>query len=180
MHAWTRCGSLRVVRLHRDPLQGAISGLLAGLVGAWSMNVYWSALATLRTAAKGRQTARDGSSEESATVRAASALARTATHHHLTREQKAAAGPIVHYTMGAVSGALYGAVAERAPERWLGRGLSLGLALWLGADETAVPLLRLAHPPSRVPLSVHAQALGAHLVYGWTTDLVRRVVRLAW
>ena len=52
-----------------------------------------------------------------------------------------------------------------------------GTAVWLGADEVAVPAFRLSKPPTEYPVSVHAYAFMSHLVYGVTTDLVRRAVR---
>jgi len=44
---------------------------------------------------------------------------------------------------GTLMGAAYGAMAEIAPFSTTGGGLPFGLALWLGADEIAVPLLHL-------------------------------------
>jgi len=58
-----------------------------------------------------------------------------------------------------------------------GLGAPFGTALWLGADEVAVPAFHLAGPPWKTPASVHARALAAHLVYGLTTEGVRRLVR---
>ena len=52
-----------------------------------------------------------------------------------------------------------------------------GTAVWLGADEVAVPAFGLAGPPWEHPASVHARALTAHLVYGVATEGVRRLVR---
>ncbi len=57
--------------------------------------------------------------------------------------------------------------------------MPFGAALWLGADEVAVPLFGLSGPPFAYPASTHASALAAHLVYGATADLVRRAVRAA-
>jgi uncharacterized membrane protein YagU involved in acid resistance len=74
-------------------------------------------------------------------------------------------------------GALYGALAEVAPQTTIGHGTPYGAAVWLGADEIAVPAFGLADGPAETPASTHLQALAAHLVYGVTLDTVRRLVR---
>ncbi len=40
-----------------------------------------------------------------------------------------------------------------------------------------VPTLKLSKPPDEVPLSKHIEGLGAHLVYGATTEGLRRVLQ---
>jgi hypothetical protein len=116
---------------------------------------------------------------EDATVKAAKRISRGVFHHELDEQEKKVAGPAVHYAMGAVSGAVYGAAAELAPAVSLGAGLPFGAAVWLLADEVAVPAFGLSKSPREYPPEVHAQALGAHLVYGLTTDVVRRALRHA-
>jgi putative membrane protein len=87
------------------------------------------------------------------------------------------AGPALHYGFGALTGAVYGALAELVPAVTWGAGAPFGTAVWLGADEVTVPALGLSGPPWESPPSVHARALGAHLVYGLTTEGVRRLAR---
>ncbi len=79
--------------------------------------------------------------------------------------------------MGAASGMIYGIASEIEPMTTVGAGLLLGTAVWLIADDIVVPALGLAKPPTEYPLSTHAYGLSSHLVYGLTTDLVRRGVR---
>ena len=74
-------------------------------------------------------------------------------------------------------GAVYGAAAEFSSEITSGAGLPFGALIWLGADEGVVPLLGLSKSPTEYPLSIHAYALASHLVYGLTTEAVRRAVR---
>ncbi|MDQ3064642.1 MAG: DUF1440 domain-containing protein [Acidobacteriota bacterium] len=83
----------------------------------------------------------------------------------------------MHYAMGATSGLIYGIASEIAPMTTVGLGLPFGAAVWLVADDVVVPALGLAKPATQYPLSTHAYALSSHLVYGLTTDLVRRAVR---
>jgi putative membrane protein len=56
-------------------------------------------------------------------------------------------------------------------------GVGLGTAVWITADEVAMPLLGLSEPTTRRPIEMHLQSLAAHIVYGVTTELVRRPAR---
>ena len=98
---------------------------------------------------------------------------------HLTKEEKAEDGPIVHYTYAALAGALYGALAEYSPLVRSGFGTTYATALFAGGDLVAVPALHLSKPLSEYPASSFANPFTAHLVYGATTELVRRLVRKA-
>jgi uncharacterized membrane protein YagU involved in acid resistance len=72
-------------------------------------------------------------------------------------------------------GAFSGAMIPKAPIE-VGAGTGYGAAVWLAADEVAVPMLGLSGPPSVTPFSGHANALASHLVFGIVTYLVRRIV----
>ncbi len=124
----------------------------------------------------------DASVEEagSATAQVADIIAEKALDQELTLEQAEAAGQIVHYTFGGTMGALYGAAAEIEPNVTMGAGIPYGAAVWLGADEIALPVLKLAEGPTRVPLSLHASALVAHFIYGFCTEMARRALRARW
>jgi putative membrane protein len=155
--------------------KGLAAGLIGGLVASWTMNRFQSLLGKLSSSEEGSQ----GKSEEKepATVKAAEAISEGVFDHELTKEEKRVAGPAVHYAFGSLNGAVYGAMAEVVPETTVGAGLPFGALLWLGADEIAVPLVGLSKSPLEHPLSTHAYALASHLVYGLTTDVVRRAVR---
>jgi putative membrane protein len=73
-------------------------------------------------------------------------------------------------------GAIYGALVEQLDGPLL-TGAGFGTALWLAADELAVPLLRLSRAPSHRTAEMHLQAFAAHIVYGVTAELVRRRIR---
>ena len=81
--------------------------------------------------------------------------------------------------MGAGTAAAYGVLAEVAPIVTAGDGLAFGTSVWLLADEVAVPAAGLSKSPRTIPLTTHIYALVSHLVYGWTTEIVRRAVRKA-
>jgi uncharacterized membrane protein YagU involved in acid resistance len=68
----------------------------------------------------------------------------------------------------------------RKPGRHSGAGALYGAAVWLLADEVAVPRSGLVQTPQKTPLSKHRQVLGSHFMYGLTTEGVRRAgARLA-
>lgn len=160
--------------------KGAFAGIVGGLVASWVMNQFQSGLSKVAQALAhdGGQPQRGQSSDdEDATMKTAEAIAEAVLDRGLTRSEKQAAGPVVHYAFGSTVGAVYGAVAELAPGAAAAWGLPFGTTVWLGADEIAVPVLGLSKAPAEYPLSTHASALAAHLVYGLTTDLVRRGVR---
>ena len=114
---------------------------------------------------------------DDATVRVASTVTRTMTGSDVPPHRQKLAGSIVHYAFGATMGAAYGAIAEVLPRVAVGAGVPFGAAVWLGAHVAVVPALGLADPPTRRPRSAEALELGLHLLYGLTTDVVRRLVR---
>lgn len=172
----------------RDIWKGMVAGLAGGLAGSLLMNGVHTLTERLsqsleekespqHSAHRGKKESAEQESGDDATVRAADKISQGIFGHHLKKREKRWAGPAVHYTMGGVTGALYGAAAELAPGVTRGAGLPFGTAVWLGADEVAVPALGLAEPPLQHPPSVHARALAAHLVYGLATEGVRRLLR---
>lgn len=167
-----------------DVLKGAIAGLIGGLVGTWFMSEYqglWSRYVdgAEPQSSGGRHDARDWEEKNeghNANEQAAQAVARGTVGHELSRDQLAVAAPIMHYAFGASVSAAYGVFAERAPWSTRGAGTGFGTLVWVGADEIAMPIIGWAHP-QRYPLESHLQSFTAHLVFGMTTELTRRVVR---
>src|SRR5207248_211947 len=99
--------------------------------------------------------------------------------HRLAPAKKKPAGSAVHYAFGTLVGAAYGALAEAVPLSSRAYGTLYGAAVWLAADEIAVPALGLGERPTRTPPIAHVKALASHLVYGLTTDLTRRTIQRA-
>ncbi len=168
--------------MEKHPVRGVLAGVAGGLVAAWVMNV-WStgpgdALSKeLETPAEQEQLAK-GSDGEDATMKTADALAAVAQGgRHLTHAQRATGGPIVHYTFAAVMGGLYGGLAEYLPVVRTGFGTTYGIALFVGGDLLAVPALGLSKPLSTFPAASYVNPFTAHLVYGATTELLRRMLR---
>ena len=167
--------------------RGVIAGILGGLVASWVMNRFIEGPAqelqrAVQTTAERAEADRqakeqEGKPREDATMKTAAALAKTFTGRDLTFEQKKVGGPIVHYAFGALMGGLYGAAAEVLPEAQSGFGTVFGAALFAGADLVAVPKLDLSGATGEYPISALTAPFTAHLVYGATTELVRRAVR---
>jgi putative membrane protein len=145
----------------------------------------WSKVAESLEESKGKGGSKDeggqsqggGEEQEPATVKAAEAISENVFDHHLTKDEKEVAGPAVHYAMGAGSAAIYGVFSEFMPGVTAGADIPFGAAVWLLADEAAVPALGLSKGPTEYPLLTHAYSLASHFVYGLTTEFVRRGVR---
>lgn len=152
--------------------KGVLAGIAGGLLASFVMDKFQEFAAH----AGGPQAREKG---EPATVRAASAISESALNHQLSAEEKKAAGPAMHYLMGGLSGGLYGAVASIVPSANAGAGTLFGAALWLLADEFAVPALGLSKKPTEIPAEKHAMALVSHLVYGLATYGARRALQTA-
>lgn len=148
-----------------------VAGLVGGLVASWVMNQFQAWLSQVGSASQP-----SGGEDEDATRKLAQKLARNTIDRPLSKEELAVAGPVVHYSYGTLMGGVYGALAERSGAvRSLG-GVTYGTLLWAAGDEVAVPLFGLSRPSAEFPPSTHAQALAAHVVYGMTTEIVRRGV----
>ena len=176
-----------------DAAKGLVAGMAGGLAGTWAMS---QTSALVRRVARSRAGRRGQPGEkvreapprpnpshnghgqqEDPSVLLAVRVSRKVFGHELSEKEKKIAGPAVHYGFGAAVGGLYGAVADGWPAAATGSGLPFGAALWAATDEVALPLLRLSKPPTKIPISQHASLLGLHLIYGLTTELVRRAVR---
>ena len=161
---------------------GIFAGVVGGLVASFVMNAFISgpgeALSDAVESPQEKRRLKQRSDGEDATMKTADAIAVTVTGgQHLTHEERAAAGPVIHYAFGAVMGGLYGGLAEVSDAATTGFGTTFGSMLFTGADLFAVPALKLAPLPTEQPASALATPLAAHLVYGATTELVRRLVR---
>ncbi len=178
--------------------KGIAAGVAGGLVGSLAMNQFqkaWGKLLENEERPHGAQSLQQGSPDhgigrelaergvddpdDNAAVRTGNALSELVLDHHLTKAEKETAGAVAHYAMGVTSGAIYGAVAEAMPAATAAQGLPFGAAVWLIADEAIVPASGLSRKPSDYPASIHIYAFASHLVYGLTTELVRRAVRRA-
>jgi len=163
-------------------LRGVAAGAIGGLVAAWVMNGFIAGAMKVQEGMKSpKQKAREESQpkdeeqSEDSTVKVADTVAWLVTGQHLTKQGKQKGGPIVHYAFGALMGALYGALAELSETSTTGAGTGFGTGLFIAADEIMVPALGLSKPPTQQPLSDQLTHYAAHLVYGTTTEMVRRI-----
>jgi len=190
---------LNFTRRHRPSAwKGLVAGLAGGLAATVAMtqfqNGWQQASEALQDGKKrdprksksqsqkeGQESQKQESQKEDATMKAAGKVA-AAVGHPLSFQQKKKAGPVVHYGFGASMGALYGVLHEVAPKslRTLNPvlvGVGYGSALFVSADEVAVPAFGLSESPKKTPISAHVYGLASHVVYGVTGEMVRRTVR---
>ncbi len=160
-----------------DVIKGLAAGLIGGLVATIVMTQYQNIVTQIGKSANDEKKQKQKEEGDNATVKTAKAISEKVFDHKLKKSEKEQAGNAVHYVFGTTVGALYGAASELIPASSVGYGLPFGTALFIGADEVAVPALGLSEPPTEIPMSTHAYGLSSHLVYGLTADIVRRAVR---
>jgi putative membrane protein len=179
-----------------NALKGLAAGIVAGLVAAAVMNQFQKLISSLMERgekSQGAQSQQKGSPhraigrvldeygiddpDDNAPERLANAIGKGAFDVELNDRQKETGGTALHYAFGASMGAVYGLAAEFWPQVTAGAGMPYGSAVWLAADEGVVPLLGLSKAPTEYAASTHAYALGSHLVYGATAEVVRRRIR---
>ena len=179
------------MRRRRSMLKGVVAGLVGGFVGTVAMTVFqkgWTAAANKlngdqeQAPEHKRKTDQSQDKNEDSTVKVAGKIADQAGIQ-LTTQEKKQAGSIVHYGFGTAMGLLFGCLREVAPRKVLRypalTGMGFGSLVFLGADETAVPALKLSAQPSEKPASEHAYELAGHVIYGLTTGYVTKAVRSA-
>lgn len=127
--------------------KGALAGAIGGLAGALAMNCFQRWW--------------------SRTVHGTKPV--SAAGRGVDRGELKVGATAVHFAFGAAMGGLYGASCELSLSTREMGGAAFGTAVWAVADEVAS---LSEHPPER---RVHAFA--SHVVYGVTTEIVRRGVR---
>jgi putative membrane protein len=106
-------------------------------------------------------------------------LANRILGRRLNHKEKECATVVIHYLFGTLTGGVYGALAEHQPSVTAGAGTLFGAVLLLCTHESAFPALGLSAPPQRQSSREQASEAATHLVYGLTTELIRRQVRRA-
>lgn len=176
-----------------DVAKGAVAGLVAGFVASFVMNQFqqaWTKEVEGFEKGHGAQSMQPSEGDpwphgpaeaqrDDATVKTAKAVSENILGRELREHEKEPAGTLVHYLFGVSSGGVYGALAEVTPEITAVAGIPFGAIFWVLADEVVTPLLGLAKGPTEYPLSTHAYSFASHLVYGVTTEVVRRPIRQA-
>jgi putative membrane protein len=166
----------------RTPTHRAVvAGVWGGLAGTAAMNYaqrLWTRAADGEPprSAAGKHDARDWQEREegrNANELAAQAIATTIRGRPLTREELTVAAPLAHFTFGAGVGAIHGVVSRDDHEFSFARGAAFGAAVWLLADEVAMPLIGLSGPTAQRAVERHLQSFVSHLVFGTIAELVR-------
>jgi len=161
--------------------QAIVAGATAGLAATLVMNYAQRAWTLVidgqpPVSAGGQHDARDWQEREegrNANELAAQAITRAIMGQPATQEQLTIAAPLVHFSFGAAVGAIYGLTIGAECRPALMRGLTFGTAVWLVADELAMPLLGLSGSTRERSIDAHAQSLVSHLVFGVAAEAVR-------
>jgi hypothetical protein len=176
--------------------KGLVAGLVGGFVASWVMNEFQMTLARIFGGEEdphGAQALQRGSpqhgvgaeltrlgvedQDDNSAERTANFIAAKAFDDKLSKDKKRDYGEVAHYMFGSTTGALYGLVSEVIPQATKGSGSLFGTGVWVLADEVTIPALGLSRSARSYPVSKHAYALASHIVYGITTELVRRTIR---
>jgi len=173
--------------------RGIVTGAAAGIAATLIMDQFLKLTSASQKAVKKQMKLAQGESpweiaheqvqqeqqaaqQEGSTEKVARKIAE-ATGTSLDKEKKKKAGQAVHYTFGTLMGIVYGVSAELLPEATTGAGTAFGTLLFLGADEVAVPALRLSPAPIDTPTADHLQHWAAHVVYGGSLELTRSLLK---
>ncbi len=174
--------------VHDPTWKGILAGAAGGFVAAWAMEQFQQRFsrmagdrADLGQRASGRPEGWDARSQDqvsgqssSATERAADAGAHALASRPLDADRRAAAAQALHYAFGIGVGAVYGALADTDPRVTQFGGIAFGLGVWAAADEISTALFGLAPAPIERPPLAHTYSVLSHVVYGLTTEGVRR------
>lgn len=165
-----------------EPGSGLAAGLIGGVAGSLAMVAFhgaWSWAFRSPTRPAEHDVAGDAANPaaEPSTVRGARALVERVTARPLSAAEARVAGRLFHFAFGAGLGGAYGVLAEYVPFAAAGAGVPFGALQVVFADELSVPALGLSESPRHAPAAEHLRALGAHVIYGVTAELVRRRLR---
>ena len=166
--------------------RGIVTGLVAGISATILMDQFLKLGGSGQKAIDKQQGRPEGlhlidqeppaTEQEYSTEIVARKIAETAGRS-LDKDEKRKAGQVVHYAFGTLMGVVYCVTAEVLPEATAGGGTGFGTLLFLGADEVAVPALRLAPQPTETAPMDHLQQWAAHVVYGGSLELIRSIIR---
>ncbi len=171
----------------RSVFKGLFAGAVGGAIGTVVLNQFQRlSLGATRLAERkgtGKQTYTDQQQKllsgfEKAHVQTATHLAH-AVGQEIPPEKHKQTAPIVEYAFGIVCAGVYGAIAEYVPSLTAGFGTVYGAALFTGASEIVLPAIGFVPPPAQRTPVQHIGGLAGNVVYGASTEGVRRLVRRA-
>ena len=165
--------------------RGLLAGLIGGAVGTFVLNLFQTA--SLKGTELAEQQIGDGKKytkeqqgllkgyEKAHTITAVQVAG--AAGITLSRKQRRNSPQVVEYAFGTLCGGIYGALAEVIPEVTTGFGTIYGATLFTGASEIVIPALGWIDPPTKRTPVQHLGGLAGNVVYGATTEAVRRLLR---
>jgi hypothetical protein len=150
-------------------LKDALRGALAGAAATWAMDQ----VTTLMYAVQAREVTEQ--------ERAARPNGRSSVENMIERAEletgfavpparRALVEQVVHYSLGAVPGAIYGVLRRWIPFARFGNGLGYGLAVFAANDEYLNARLGFSGPPGAYPPETHLRGLAGHAVLGVATE----------
>ena len=145
----------------RSIVKGALAGLVGGIVGTGAKAI----------AEKIFPPRIEGQTPPPVVV------AERVAGHPLDSGEKKAAMQGIHWSFGAIAGAVYGAAVEMQPSFAAWRGAAFGVALNRLTHESMLPKMGLTEPTGQQPTQERLSEWVTHVVYGVVTDGVRRVMR---
>lgn len=176
---------------HNIP-RAALAGFVSGMAAAYAMRQaahLWShASQEIKPSersdnalsGRGQRPFNEGSEEPiDATAKVAKVISIAVARRELKGKNLDRAAMAVHLLTGGLLGAAYAATAEVAPNVTFAQGMPFGAAVWKVGNEWANPALGLSKKASHYPASTRLHALFAHLVFGFTLETNRALLRRA-
>ena len=154
---------VRMIR--RDAIRGAIAGAAA----TWLMDLVTTGLYEAQAPDVTRR-------EELARANGKSSVANmvdkfeSVTGMRIPKARRPLVENAVHYSLGAVPGAVYGVLRRRVPGLRSRAGLAYGMAIFAFNDEYLNTRLGLAGPVKAYPAETHFRGLAGHAVLGVGTE----------
>lgn len=169
-----------MIARHQPSLSKALlAGGFAGLAGACAMSGFtrlWIALAPEPARSKNKARCLPYSEQErDATFRIADIVGRRLFDRRLNEREKCKGAVIVHYAVGATTGAGYAILAKRFHQVRKFSGVMFGVAVWLLADELLMPATGSTRKLRDYSWLAQANALGEHIIYATTADALLRL-----
>ncbi len=150
---------------HSDVARGFLAGAIGGLIGT-----------ALKTVAESYFPPR-GEDEEAPPATLANRAAQAIAGERLSEQQKHIAEQGLHWLFGTLIGGAYGAAVEVVPQLSDGLGLPFGTAIFGVMHEGVLPAADIEEPHRDKDPTEERNELLTHLVYGFTTEVVRGTVR---
>jgi len=156
-----------------------IIGGISGLAGAWAMSQFtraWNVF-TVQPKLKSRQPGLPYSQQEwDATSQIAQIVACRTLGRKLSASERCAGAEMVHYAVGATTGAAYAVLTRKVPQAAKSRGAFLGAVVFI-ANQLILPASGIIRPSRHYSWRDQANSLGEHIAYALTAETIRRTLQ---